>query len=555
MPSRRHWKLSQTLTATIVSDKEVSDEIRYGRGDSTPHTVRQHDLEGFKAKFRNRTNCGAELLAYLQRSDCGVWRCEQDEADPRRWWLNVTLPSNVAEMFDAHLEIQLVYAEYQQVEPRLLELIQRRIAGNARVDHGLFMIASLDQDVDRLLRRRRGEFAGIDLHLGDLDSTAPDIRHRMTDVLTTVDHYDMTVPVHNPAGFFGRTEEFQEIISAIERGQSVGVFGLRKTGKTSLLNYVAGRRRAAQRPVVWVDISGLVSADDFRVQLLERAWESVAAIRSPEEMPRLRALNRNGELKVAIDALRLHWLRDLETLSRHVGGRFEVFIDEIDQIRPDRSHLGAAQADQMLVAVTQLRGMIQSAGSDMVLVCAGVDPALFERPLLGSGSDNLLYKLVRLMFLAPLTRDEMAEMVRDLGRRMGVRVRDHKVIDFLYEEYGGHALLTRKACSLASRQRNKEEIPWHMTLDAAEAAAKERGDGTPFQQAEEILTSFGEWFPDEAGLLRELWSPEADERELGRLLYEEDKSRLAHAGPYGLVLDSTTSPRIRAIERSVRSGA
>ena len=540
-----------------MSEKTVSDGTRYGHGDSNPHTVRQHDLEAFKARFRSRTNHGAELLLYLHRSDCGVWRCEQDEADPRRWWLNVTLAPNVAEMFDAHLEIQLVYAEYEQVEPRLLELIQRRIGSNARVDHGLFMIASLDRDVDRLLRRRRGEFAGIDLHLGELDSAAPDMRHRMTDVLTAVDHYDMTVPVHNPAGFFGRTEEFQQIISAIERGQSVGVFGLRKTGKTSLLNYVAGRRRAALRPVVWVDISGLANADNFRVQLLERAWESVAAIHSVGELPRLRTLNRSGELKVAIDTMRLHWLRDLETLSRHAGGRFEVFIDEIDQIHPDRSHLGQDEANGMLVAVTQLRGMIQSAesSSGMVLVCAGVDPALFERPLLGSGSDNLLYKLVRLMYLAPLTRDEMAEMVRDLGRRMGVRVRDRKVIDFLYEEYGGHALLTRKACSLASQKRNREDIPWHMTLDAAEAASKERGEGTPFQQAGEILTSFGEWFPDEAGLLRELWSSDAEERELGRLLYEEDDRRLAHAGPYGIVLDGTTLPRIRAIERSVGSGA
>lgn len=460
-------------------------------------------------------------------------------------------------MFDAHLEIQVVYAEYEHVEPRLLELIQRRVASNARVDHGLFIIASLDNDVDRLLRRRRGEYAGIDLHLNDLGTRAPDIRHRMSAVLTAVDRYDMTVPVHDPAGFFGRTEEFQQIISAVERGQSVGVFGLRKTGKTSLLNYVAGRRRDAGRPVVWVDISGVSDADDFRVRLLETAWKASAAVEgvSEGEMPRLRTLNTRGELKGSIEAMRLHWLRDLEALSTRNKGRFEVFIDEIDQIYPDRSHLGSDEAGRMLIAVTQLRGMIQNAesGTGMVLVCAGVDPAIFERPLLSSGSDNLLYKLVRLMYLAPLNRDEMAEMVRDLGRRMGVRVRDHKVIDYLYGEYGGHALLTRKACSLASQQRSKDEIPWHMTLEAVESAGRERGDGTPFQQAGDILASFGDWFPDEAGLLRELWSPNSEDRELATMLYAEDNRRLAHAGPYGIVIEGTTTPRIRAVERSVRA--
>lgn len=502
----------------------ASDGARYGRGDSTPHTARQEYLERYKERFRSATNHGAELLNYLERSGCGIWRCEQDQTDLRRWWLNVTLQTNVAEMFDAHLEIQLVYAEYSEVEPRLLELVQRRISTSARVDHGLFMIASLDVDVERLLRRRRGEFAAIDLHLGEFGSDAPDIRHRMSAVLTSVDHYDMTTPVHDPGGFFGRTTEFQQIVSAIERGQSIGVFGLRKTGKTSLLHFVAGRRRDAGRAVVWVDISGLANADDFRVRLLEGAWVAARGLGANEdEMPRLRTLNRNGELKVGIDLMRLHWLRDLEALSRHARGRLEVFIDEIDQLHPDRSHLGA-DANDMMIALTQLRGMIQSAEpqSGLVLLCAGVDPALFERPLLAAGTDNLLYKLVRLMYLAPLSRDEMAEMVRDLGRRMGVRVRGHEVIDFLFEEYGGHALLTRKACSLAVQERRKDEIPWHMSLESLEEGARKDVEGSPFRQASEILDSFGEWFPEEANLLRDLWSADSEERELGRMLLDED---------------------------------
>ncbi|MFE4541557.1 hypothetical protein [Arthrobacter sp. NPDC056727] len=456
-------------------------------------------------------------------------------------------------MFDAHLEIQLVYVEYDEVEPRLLELIQRKLVANARVDNGLFMVASLDPNVERLLRRRRGEFAAVDLPLGDLGSSAPDVRQRMATVLTSVDHYDMTTPVHDPGGFFGRTQELQQIVSAIEHGQSVGVFGLRKTGKTSLLNYIAGRRGDAGRPTVWVDISGLADADDFRIRVLEKTWERLIDLNGEGDLPRLRTLNKNGELKVSLELMRVHWLRDLELLSKSLKMRLEIFIDEIDQLHPDRSFLGPAAHD-LLIALTQLRGMIQSPGRDegMVLICAGVDPALFERPLLSTGADNLLYKLVRLMFLAPLTREEMQEMVRDLGRRMGVRVRDYKVLDFLYEEYGGHALLTRKACSLACKQRAPNEIPWHMSLTSVQSAAGEKSQGAPFQQASQILDSFGEWFPEEAGLLRELWSGNPDERELGRMLYEEEPRRIEHAGPYGLVITNTTAPRIRAIERAVR---
>ena len=519
-------------------------------------TANQQVLNDFKAQFARSTTHGAELLAYLDRSDCGVWRCESDDRDRRRWWLNITLPERVADMFDAHLEIQLVYAEYERVEPRLLEVIQQRTRVDARVDPGVFVIASLDGSVSRLARRRRGEFAVIDLALDRLGTDAPDIRHRMADVLTSVDHFDITSPIKDPSGFFGRQAEFDRIISALERGQSTGIFGLRKTGKTSLLNYVAQRRLEAGRPVVVVDISGLSDADDFRRRVVEGAARTALNLQGSEapRLPRLKTVTPAGEPRGSSESLRSNWLRDLEAIADFVDDHLEVFIDEIDQAYPPRSYLGEEEASRLLVALTQLRGMIQGADSDsgMVLVCAGTDPALFERPLLRSGADNLLYKLVRLMFLSPMNRDEMAEMVRDLGRRMGVRVRGHEVIDYLYDEYGGHPLLSRKACSLATQDRPRDQVPWHLPLSAVRDAASARGEGTPLQQASEILDSYSEWFPDEADLLRALWSPDDEERELATMLLSEDDSRVAHAAPYGLLRPGTLTSRVRAVERAVR---
>jgi hypothetical protein len=91
-----------------------------------------------------------------------------------------------------------------------------------------------------------------------------------------------------------------------------------------------------------------------------------------------------------------------------------------------------------------------------------------------------------------------------------------------------------------------------MSLVTVQTAAAQDGEGSPFRQAGEILMSFGQWFPDEAAMLRELWSGDSEERELAQLVYDEDPRRVAHAGPYGLVIDGTTTPRIRAIERAVR---
>lgn len=528
--------------------------MSHGNPGSTRNQV---VLDRFRHRFARETKYGEALLKYLVRSECGIWRFEPDKDDPRRWWLNVTLPQYVAEMFDAHAEIQLIYAEYDRIEPRLFELVQQRIRSNARLDSGLMFVASLDPRVRALTRRRRGEFAAIEFLLTDLAADSPDIRNRMSSVLTSVDHYDITAPIRAASGFFGRRAERDQIIAAIERRQSVGIFGLRKAGKTSLMNLVSDLRREAGKPVVWLDISGVTGADDFRGRVLDGMFQAAQVTEREGSMPRLRTFSRRGVLTTDNALVRQNWLRDVEVLAEFIGATIELFIDEVDQLFPVRSYLGEQEATQLLVALTQLRGMIQGArpGAEIVLICAGVDPAIFETPLLPNGADNLLYKLVRLHYLAPMSRDEMAEMVRDLGRRMGVRVRDHRVIDFLDAEYGGHPLLTRKACSLAAMDRPRNEVPWNMTIDAVEMATNATGSGTPLQQAAEILESFGKWFPGEAAVLHQLWSSDAEEMEFARELIYEDSGQIAHAAPYGLVWEDSLQPRIRAVKRAVSSGS
>lgn len=70
-----------------------------------PRTQNQHQLQEFKTRFVSGTQYGDTLVRYLERSECGIWRYEHDSRDARRWWLNFTLPPNVAEMFDVPLEI------------------------------------------------------------------------------------------------------------------------------------------------------------------------------------------------------------------------------------------------------------------------------------------------------------------------------------------------------------------------------------------------------------------------------------------------------------------
>jgi hypothetical protein len=153
---------------------------------------------------------------------------------------------------------------------------------------------------------------------------------------------------------------------------------------------------------------------------------------------------------------------------------------------------------------------------------------------------------VRLQFLAPMGREEMADMVRSLGKRMGLRIRDYHVINYLYDMYGGHPLLTRKACSIATRDRPLDQVPWDVPLEAVQTAAARRGRDTPAEQVADVLASFEEWFPEEAYLLKSLWAGPDQDRQAMKQLLEEDPTVGLHIPAYGLANDDW-SPRIKAM--------
>lgn len=520
------------------------------------HTANQRRLEEYKYKFAAETAYGQRLLDLFAQAGAGVWRVERDTASGTpRWWINITLPSALRDMFDLHLEILVLYAEHNKIEPRTLSALQQRMRRDHRLEPGVALIASQDRMLSRTAQRRRGELSLVDITLDDLEADNRDLRSRIASVLTAVDHFDVTNPIREPSAFFGRESEIDQLSQALNRGQSVGIFGLRKAGKTSLMNSLQRIRQEAGRPVVKIDLSEASTADHFKLMLLERTWEAVHAQKLEEtrqtgqadKMPKLRLLNAQGKMKSDFGNISLHWTEDLRTLIAATQMKVELFIDEIDQAYPVRSALGD-EAKGLFQALVQLRGLVQAAADTdqgIVLLGAGVDPSIFETPLL-NGADNLIYKLVRLIWLAPMDREDMAEMVRALGRRMGVRVRDHEVINRLYVEFGGHPLLTRKACSLATQGRLAAELPFHITLERLEKALEKRGFASMMVQARDVLNSFEQWFPDEAQILRLIWATTKEDRELGEAFADELPDGLIHAQAYGLMFADRT-PRMRAM--------
>ncbi|GGQ13295.1 hypothetical protein [Streptomyces roseolilacinus] len=514
-------------------------------------THNQQVLAEHKAKFERRVTGGREFNKLLREIDAEPNRFVEDPRDGRRWWIYITLPRHVRETFDLHLEVLCLSASYERVEPRTLNTIaERLLEREARLDPDFAILLTPDPAAADLVRRRRGQLAILTVNSDELISGPPvGLRERIAEIMITHDHYDLTLPVTEPAAFYGRRAEVATLDFALDRGQPVGIFGLRKAGKTSLLNFVEQHRTRLGKHAVRVDISGQ-TAEQFQLALLEKCHGIVRKHGRP--VPRLMTLTRSGDPNPAVP-VSTYWIRDLHALLDVLPGRLELFIDEIDQAWPGRSHVGAEEATAVFNSLIQLRGVIQSREAEgkegIGIICAGVDPAIFERPLL-DGRDNLLYKFARLVFLSPMSRDEMQEMVRSLGKRMGLRYRDADTIDFLFREFGGHPLLTRKACSAAARKRPGQEIPWHVPLAALEEAARIQGPNSPRSEVGDVLESFTEWFGDEAAMLPLLWSEDPDERTEAREWARSEPDMAAHLVSYGIT-DDDWAPRIHAMRALV----
>jgi len=516
--------------------------------DRAGATQNQRSLEGFRERFRRSSVGAGAFLDFLRQSEVGAWRFEQD-LTPSRWWINVTLPIHQQAIFGLNREIQVLFTEYEHVEPRALSVIQGRVRKDMRVEPDVAILVSRDKGARDTARRRAGEMAIITVDLDEIRAGDSPLLHTLiAQSIVTVDHFDVATPVRDPSGFYGRQAEIETIANDLKRASSVGIFGLRKAGKTSLLNALAALRGDDQRNVtIRVDVSEIVTAEQFRSAVLEELWTAVHGLLGNENIrPRLRSLTRQGVRRIDLDNSSTFWIQDLRSLLVHVERPAVLIVDEVDQAFPPRSNLDPVEAQALFGSLVQLRSLLQEQDRFSML-CAGVDPALFERPVL-DGKDNLLYKLVRLVWLAPMSRDETAEMIRSLGKRMGVRVRGHEEIDSLFATYGGHPLLTRKACSIAVRARTPETLPFHITSEGLAEALLSREFGGPREQAADVLLSFTEWFPDEAALLRLYFSKITDERELAISILVDEPHAMMHSTAYGLCFPDHKARIAAAIE-------
>jgi hypothetical protein len=445
----------------------------------------------------------------------------------------------MSEMFGFEHEVLLLLASYPTLEPRTMQAAEKVIEdepAKGRVDQSIFFLATEAPKgrewMNEYTSRNPQSRIPVVFQFNDLIEGATDswfVRGILRKQLFSRDLFDYQLPLDDDLFFFGRDAIVADHLDAIRRSQNRGLFGLRKTGKTSILYKL---KRLVEREQSGVFLYYDCKLPSIRMlrwhELLTRVVENIAS-----------AFNLNkpkglGDERRISDAL-------MDVLKRTPTDKTVALVfDEIEYVSPlaiDDPHW-----HKDFVPFWQTLWAAQSQIRRLSNTIAGVNPTVVETDIFG-GIQNPMFGIIQHRYLQGLAPVEMRSMVRFFGKRMGLSF-TLDAFEYLHERYGGHPLLTRLACSQVhtEMERRGDQRPVEVSRTDLEKTEDARDAELVFY-CRHVVSELRRFYPDEFELLEMLVSGQVvDAMDLSS---ELEYSR--HLKEYGLLTINSVRRPILAI--------
>jgi hypothetical protein len=435
----------------------------------------------------------------------------------------------LSEGFGLEKEIMLIISHYEEMDSRTLraadELLLKYPYKN-RVDNLCYFLVAENPRIEDWIRRNYDSSINCRIlfpfSINEIKRKSGDnwyIREKLRKYSFDKDLFGYTLPLNDDSSFFGRQQIIGRYIDAIRRCQNRGIFGLRKTGKTSLLYKI-------KRTVVEQQLGQVFYFDCKNPAIRKKRWY---------ELLEHITLQISGRLKLAnfsIDNSRqdnvLSAFNYVLKKAKERNTKIILIFDEIEYISYF-AKLNTHWAEDYL-DFWQTIWSEQSTYGNLCFIVCGVNAYVSEKDTI-NGVQNPLFGIVISEYLTGLSFDETATMIKTLGKRMGLKF-DHDAIQCLYEQYGGHPMLTRMACSWANKYLQDEQRPISLTKVKVKALLKDIDtDSAFYSYFGHIVSEIQQFYPDEYEMLEILATGQADDFiELSQI-----NEFVSHLKSYGLI--------------------
>lgn len=327
--------------------------------------------------------------------------------------------------------------------------------------------------------------------------------------------FDDKLPLKNDTNFFGRAATILQVIEELSNGHNVGIFGLRKMGKTSLL-YKIQRALSTRRNIRTILI------DCKSPKIRKRGWTELLWIL-------VRELTGEKNNKPSRPTQVVEAFEDAVNTFLTAHRKRAIFIfDELEFI----SHVAKLDPhwNTDFVHFWQTIWAYQSEHRNISILVAGVSPSPVESAYV-AGVQNPLFSLFKEIFLEGMSTHETKQMIQKLGTQVGLQFSDD-ACQHLCERYGGHPLLMRLVCGVALRSIIDSGIPRPCPVDASFLSSRSAEIALDLRYyPESILGELRQYYPDEYDVLAML----ARGKVRDFIELEGDSLYSAHLKKYGLI--------------------
>jgi serine/threonine-protein kinase len=511
--------------------------------------------ERFAVDFRG----GRELLGLLDGANCKVTYVTPatvPDAPAGSWLLYVRLSEDLGAIFGIERELLVYCVNAADLQARVYNQLSWEM-GKARrqvEDMRACVVISDTRAAARVEQMSGGEtillapivvqnLVGQDQHgdaLGQLSRV-------LSKWWFARDLYVQYTPVMGRA-FFGRSQDVQRLNRSIAEGRSIGLFGLRKIGKTSLLREV--QRRGLDQPnsitvVHDLQISAGRGSAEHAAWSISRNISKVLQKTGLLTRDKIRRFFNPGS---SYDPERAYIADLIDGLDGALSGELEelrvgLYLDEIECLWPP----GKEPVKGTLELFQGLRAIAQSTGR-LTIVVAGVNSSVAEQTLM-AGIDNPLFGMLEPMYLGPLDSDDAIALIRDLGKQMGFRWERGDALA-LASSLGYHPLLVRLAASEVIKPLEKRSKPALVEHGDVQAALEEFTT-THREQLVQIIESLEHHYPEEKEIFEAIVAGRRDEALEWMLAYPLAERHLVG---YGLLDDADKGPTIAPLSTMLNPG-
>lgn len=439
----------------------------------------------------------------------------------------------ITQNFNLTREVVLIFSPYAVFEPRTLDILDNEQIRITRLEEICCLIASKDSNIATSLNsfmksntesRVIVPFSYTELLDSDDDEF---IINKMRSYFYSRDLFGIQDPLKKEFYFFGRRDLIQELVNKHFNDENAGIFGLRKTGKTSIIYGVMRTLDRKKSFALLIDCQTLHLLP-WNLALQRIIWQLVTKLTIKQTSFKERRA-KYEDLRQAAFVFEEDMMEILTKSKKNI-----LFIfDEIENITFDTSASEDwKNGDSFLKFWQTIRSFAQHNQSKQHFsyLIAGTNPRCVETPSIAK-TDNPIFAQFTPIYISPFNFDYTEEMLSRLGGYMGLRF-DKSTIADLVNDFGGHPLLMRQMASYIHKKVNNVRPVLIKRHEYHEYKKQFYQDEMGFNQyAVMILQVLHDWYIDEYEMLKLLAQGDIEDFRV----FADDPTYITHLKNYGII--------------------